>query len=163
MIEHNISTPKPARVKETFTLNNATIFGGGNLLADYAEAVGLKALFLRNLAVGKAPWATYEMHETMAAFVLGTALGLGRIFHFTGLEDGPLLAIKTGWPKMPDHTAFYHDIHRFDTTEKAGSPRPVPEGPWTNAASSTSIPRWKRSMAARKARRPDITTASTDA
>jgi len=114
MIEHNISTPKPARVKETFTLNNATIFGG-------------------------------------------------RIFHFTGLEDGPLLAIKTGWPKMPDHTAFYHDIHRFDTAEKAGSPRPVPEGPWTNAASSTSIPRWQRSMAARKARRPDITTASTDA
>ena len=76
MIEHNISTPKPARVKETFTLNNATIFGG-------------------------------------------------RIFHFTGLKDDPLLAIKTGWPKMPDHTAFYHDIHRFDTAEKAGSLRPV--------------------------------------
>lgn len=125
MNEHTISTPKAARVKESFTLKNATIFGGGNLLADYAKAAGLNKLFARHLAVNKAPWAIYPMHESMAAFVLGTALGHGRIFHFTGLEDDPLLAVKTGWVKMPDYTTFYHDIHRFDTTDKVDSLRPV--------------------------------------
>lgn len=53
MHKHNTTTPKPARVKESFTFKNATSFGGANILADYAEAVGLSALLAEHLAVGR--------------------------------------------------------------------------------------------------------------
>mgnify|MGYP005845434683 FL=1 len=125
MDKHNTVTPKTARVKESFSLKNATIFGGANLLADYAEAVGLEGLFARHLGFAKAPNADYPMDKSMTAFVLATALGHERIFHLAGLEDDPLLRIKMGWDKLPDYTTYYHDIHRFDTREKVDSLRPA--------------------------------------
>ncbi|MCL6614664.1 MAG: transposase, partial [Firmicutes bacterium] len=122
---HNTTTPKMTRVKESFTLKNATIFGGANILADYAEVVGLERLFARHLGFEKAPNADYPMDKSMTAFVLATALGHERIFHLAGVEDDPLLGIKMGWDKLPDYTTYYHDIHRFDTLEKVDLLRPV--------------------------------------
>lgn len=123
--KHNTTTTKSARVKEQFTLKNATIFGGANILADYAEAVGLSDLLAGHLAFAKAPYATFALHETLAALVLATVLGHSRIFHLAGLENDPLLCLKTGWDKLPDHTTFNHDLHRFATEEQVASLRPV--------------------------------------
>ena len=125
MNKHNTETTKTARVKESFTLKNATIFGGANILADYAEVAGLEGLFARHLDIEKAPNADYPMDKSMAALVLAMALGHERIFHLTGLEDDPLLQLKMGWDKLPDHTTFYHDLHRFDSPGKVDSLRPV--------------------------------------
>ena len=125
MNKHNTITTRSARVKESFTLNNATSFGGANILADYAEAAGLSELLARHLAIEKASHATFTMHESMAALVLATVLGHGRIFHLAGVENDPLLCLKTGWDKLPDYTTFNHDLHRFTTEEQVASLRPV--------------------------------------
>ena len=125
MHKHNTGTTRKARVKESFTLKNATSFGGANILADYAEAVGLSELLARHLVIVKASHATFTMHESLAAFVLATVLGHSRIFHLTGVENDPLLCLKTGWDKLPDYTTFNYDLHRFTNGEQVASLRPV--------------------------------------
>lgn len=121
MDKHTTTSTKSARVKESFTLKNASIFGGANLLADYAATVGLDKLLEKHLAVKKASYSEYPMHKSMSALILANALGHNRIFHLTGVENDPLLSLKAGWSKLPDYTTFYYDLHRFDTQEKVRS------------------------------------------
>lgn len=49
------------KVNEEFTLKNATIYGGYNLLSDYLAENGLDGLLEQQLSGMKAPWATYSM------------------------------------------------------------------------------------------------------
>lgn len=126
MTKHTTSMMPGTTAKESFTLKGATIFGGANLLADFAmRNQRLEQVFADNLAVRKAPNATYSMAGSMTAFTIATALGCGRVFHLSRCEQDPLLKLKTGWTKLPDYTTFYRDLGRFDDAGSLESLRPV--------------------------------------
>jgi hypothetical protein len=47
------------KIKEEFTLKNATVYGGYNLFSDYLASNGLDRFLEQELSGMKAPWATY--------------------------------------------------------------------------------------------------------
>lgn len=106
------------KVKEEFTLKNATVYGGYNLFSDYVASDGLDHLLEQEFSGMKAPWATYSMPLVCRTLIDGYALGLDNIYQFEGIEDDPLLTSKRDMDKLPDQTVLRKDlINQFKSDE----------------------------------------------
>ncbi|NVM25747.1 MAG: hypothetical protein HWN70_07510, partial [Desulfobacterales bacterium] len=75
------------KIKEDFTLKNATIYGGYNIFSDYLSSNGLDRFIEQELEGMKAPWATYDMPTVCRTLIDGYALGLKNIYQFEGIEN----------------------------------------------------------------------------
>lgn len=107
---HSTTAPQ---IREEFTLPQATLYGGAAVLLDYQERIGLRNLFSRHLPMSKRSDSLYTLPDICTILVIGHLLGKERLFHFEDLEEDPLLALKLGLPKLPDHTVLNKDLHRF--------------------------------------------------
>lgn len=106
------------KIKEEFSLKNATLFGGYNLFSDYLASNGLDRCLEQQLGGMKAPWATYSMPVVCRTIIDGYCLGLKNIYQFESIENDPLLAAKRGMDKLPDQTVLRKDlINKFKTDE----------------------------------------------
>jgi len=114
------------KIKEEFTLKNATIYGGYNIFSDYLSINGLDRLIEQELESMKAPWATYDMPTVCRTLVDGYALGLKNIYQFEGIENDPLLSAKRGMEKLPDQTVLRKDLNnQFKTDDDVNRLRRV--------------------------------------
>lgn len=113
-INHSTTSLK---IKEEFSLKNATAFGGANLLLDFIEHIKLKQIFKNNLRQEKHANAKYTVTDVSMVLSLGWILGKDRIFHFKDIEQDPLLTKRLQLEKLPDHTILYKDLERFRNTE----------------------------------------------
>jgi hypothetical protein len=124
---HTTPTIANRKVHETFTLRRATQYGGFNALSDFVRAQGVDAALTEAFADEKAPWATYALPETLRHLLDGYLLGVERIWHFADLEQEPLLCVKRGRDRLPDHTLLYRELARFDSPARLGRLRAVGE------------------------------------
>ena len=114
------------KIKEEFTLTNATIYGGYNLFSDCVAQSGLDRLLEKELSGMKAPWATYTMPVVCRTLIDGYALGLENIYQFEGIERDPLISAKHALGKLPDQTVLRKDlINRFKTDDDVNRLRRV--------------------------------------
>jgi len=114
------------KMKEEFSLKNATIFGGYNLFSDYLASNGLDRCLEQELSGMKAPWATYSMPVVCRTIIDGYCLGLENIYQFESIENDPLLSAKRGMDKLPDQTVLRKDlINKFKTDEDVNRLRRV--------------------------------------
>ena len=91
---------------EQFTLKNATLFGGANLIWRFLEYIRFVPLLASALApYGKAKHAKYSLGQEVLLLLVGRMLGLGRIADFSEVEQDPLLTRLFGLPKLPDVTS----------------------------------------------------------
>ena len=98
------------KIKEEFSLKNATLYGGYNLFSDYLASNGLDRLLEEELGGMKAPWARYPMPIVCRTLIDGYALGLRNIYQFEGIEGDPLISAKHGLDKLPDYTVLNKDL-----------------------------------------------------
>ncbi len=82
------------KIKEEFTLRNATVYGGYNLFSDYLRSNALDHLLKKGVGGMKAPWSTYNMPTVYRTLIDGYALGLKNIYQFEDIENDPLLSCK---------------------------------------------------------------------
>ena len=114
------------KIKEEFTLKNATIYGGYNIFSDYLSINGLDGLIEKELQGIKARWASYDMPTVCRTLVDGYALGLKNIYQFEGIEHDPLLLAKRDMDKLPDQTVLRKDLNnQFKTDEDVNRLRRV--------------------------------------
>ena len=114
------------KIKEEFTLKNATVYGGYNLFSDYLASNGLDRFLEQELSGMKAPWATYEMPTVCRTLIDGYALGLKNIYQFEGIENDPLLCAKRDMAKLPDQTVLRKDLkNQFKSDEDVNRLRRV--------------------------------------
>lgn len=114
------------KIKEEFTLKNATLYGGYNLFSDYLGKNGLDNLLRRELAGMKAPWAIYNMPTVCRTLIDGYTIGLENIYQFENIENDPLLSAKRGMEKLPDQTVLRKDlINQFKSDEDVNRLRTV--------------------------------------
>lgn len=114
------------KMKEEFTLKNATVYGGYNLFSDYLASNGLDRFLEQELSGMKAPWATYEMPTVCRTLIDGYALGLRNIYQFEGIENDPLLCAKRDMEKLPDQTVLRKDLNnQFKSDEDVNRLRRV--------------------------------------
>lgn len=122
MTNHTTTSLTCTRIKEEFSLNETTHYGGANLLLDYTlDKLKLPEVFGRNLTIAKNYNAKYPLTDTLTNYVVANILGSGRIYHMEQLETDPLLLAKTGVAKLPDYTLYYEDLARFQTKEAVQS------------------------------------------
>ena len=98
------------KIKEEFTLKNATIYGGYNLYSDHVVQGGLDRLLADELSGMKAPWAKYHMPVVCRTLIDGYALGLENIYQFEGIERDPLITSKHALEKLPDQSVLRKDL-----------------------------------------------------
>jgi len=115
-------------VHETFTLRRATRYGGFNALSDFVAAQGIDRALTDAFGQDKAPWATYSLPETLRHLLDGYLLGVERVWHFADLEQEPLLCVKRGRDRLPDHTLLYRELARFEAPGLLSRLRTVGEG-----------------------------------
>jgi len=114
------------KIKEEFSLKNATIFGGYNLFSDYLASNGLDRRLEQELRGKKAQWATYSMPVVCRTIIDGYSLGLENIYQFECIENDPLLSAKRGMDKLPDQTVLRKDlINNFKIDEDVNRLRRV--------------------------------------
>ena len=102
------------KIPETFTLRRATRYGGFNALSDFVTAQGIDRALTDAFGRAKAPGATYRLPETLRHLLDGSLLGVERVWHFTELEQEPLLCVKRDRDRLPDHTLLYRELGRFE-------------------------------------------------
>ena len=106
------------KIKEEFSLKNATLFGGYNLFSDYLASNGLDRGLQKELEAMKAPWATYSMPVICRTIIDGYCLGLENLYQFESIENDPLISAKHGLAKLPDQTVLRKDlINKFRSDE----------------------------------------------
>lgn len=108
------------KIKEEFTLKNATLYGGYNLFSDYLAINGDDRLLEQELGGMKAPWATYCMPTVCRTLVDVYAFGLKNISQFEGIENDPLLSAKRDMEKLPDQTVLRKDLNNQFKTSRLG-------------------------------------------
>lgn len=114
------------KIKEEFTLKNATIYGGYNIFSDHLASNGLDRLLEQEISGMKAPWAIYPMSTVCRTLIDGYALGLKNIYQFEDIEYDPLISAKRGMEKLPDQTVLRKDlINQFQTDEDVNRLRRV--------------------------------------
>ena len=114
------------KMKEEFSLKNATIFGGYNLFSDYLASNGLDRCLEQEFNGMKAPWATYSMPIVCRTIIDGYCIGLENLYQFESIENDPLLSAKRGMDKLPDQTVLRKDlINKFKTDEDVNRLRRV--------------------------------------
>jgi hypothetical protein len=57
----------------------------------------------------------------------GYLLGVERVWHVAELEQEPLLCVKRGRERLPDHTLLYRELAPFDAPGMLSRLRPVGE------------------------------------
>ena len=93
---------RPTVLPEQFTLKNATIYGGANLIWRFLEHIGVGQMLTVALDPHrKAKHAKYSLVQEVLLLLVGRMLGLGRIADFTEVEEDPLLARLFGCPSYP--------------------------------------------------------------
>jgi hypothetical protein len=112
-IYHKRKPDTTRNIKEEFTLKNATVFGGYNLLADFIKAKRVEAILGECIDIRKAEWSTYEFPFVLRCLIDGYILGMDRTKHFEMLEHDNLITEKLGIEKLPDYTILNKDIKRF--------------------------------------------------
>lgn len=112
-IYHKRKPDTTRNIKEEFTLKNATVFGGYNLLADFTNAKKLETIFSECVDIRKAEWAEYDFPFVLRYLTEGYILGMERIKHFEMLEHENLITEKLGLEKLPDYTVLNKDLKRF--------------------------------------------------
>jgi hypothetical protein len=125
---HSQPTIANRKVRETFTLRQATRYGGFNALSDFVHAQGIDCALADAFGRDKAPWATFSLPETLRHLLDGYLLGVERVWHFADLEQEPLLCVKRGRDRLPDHTLLYRELARFDAPGMLSRLRTVGEG-----------------------------------
>lgn len=103
------------RIKEEFTLNNATAYGGYNLLADYIDKKKVETMIREGVDIEKADWSTYDFSCVLRHLIEGYALGMERTKQFEIIESDSLITEKHGVEKLPDYTTLNNDLKRFKT------------------------------------------------
>ena len=98
------------KIKEEFTLKDATLYGGYNLFSDYVSVNRLNSLLEEELGGMKASWATYHMPAICRTLIDGYTLGLENIYQFEDIEGDPLLTAKRGMERLPDQTVLRKDL-----------------------------------------------------
>lgn len=124
---HVAATIANRKIPETFTLRQATRYGGVTLLSDFVRAQGIDRALEEAFGQDKPPCATYSLPESLRHLLDGSLLGLERIWHFEELEQEPLRCVKRGRERLPDFTLLYRELARVDTAEKLGRLRWVGE------------------------------------
>ena len=104
---------KNTRMREEFTLERATRFGGFNLLSDWIHSTGLDAWLEEAFGRIKAPWALYPLSHTLRDLIDVYSLGLKRISHIPDVSGDAMMLEKREREKMPDFTLYYKDLERF--------------------------------------------------
>lgn len=105
------------KMHEEFTLKNATVFGGYNLLADYVTAKRVETLLRESIGIEKAAWSTYDLPFVLRYLIEGYVLGMERTKHFETLENENLMTQKLGVSKLPDYTILGKDLKKFNGEE----------------------------------------------
>jgi hypothetical protein len=105
------------KIREEFTLKNATSYGGYNLYSDMVVRSGLDRLLEENFSGVKAPWATYNLPMVLRILMDGYALGIKRIWHFSEVRWDALLCSKHGLERLPDQSLLRKDLTRHFQTE----------------------------------------------
>lgn len=59
IIYHKRSPDTTRNIKEEFTLKNATVFGGYNLLADFIQMKKVQTILGECIGIKKAEWSRY--------------------------------------------------------------------------------------------------------
>ena len=106
------------KIREEFTLKNATLYGGYNLYSDTVARNGLDRLLEEQFGGCKAWWATYNMPTILRILIDGYALGLERIWHFKEIKNDPLLAAKHDLKSLPDQSVLRKDLIRHFQCEQ---------------------------------------------
>jgi hypothetical protein len=125
---HSQPTIANRKVRETFTLRQATRYGGFNALSDFVHAQGIDRALADAFGRDKAPWATFSLPETLRHLLDGYLLGVERVWHCAELEQEPLLWVKRERERLPDYTLLDRDLARFDTPGALSRLRTVGEG-----------------------------------
>jgi len=113
---------------EQFTLANATVYGGANLIWRFLQHIGLFAALEAALAPHrKAKHARYSVVQEVVLLLLGRMLGLGRVAAFAEVEEDPLLTRLFRLPKLPDVTILYKELVRLGTDAVRSALQPVHE------------------------------------
>lgn len=119
---------KSQHLPEQFTLPNATVYGGANLIWRFLQHVGLFAALEAALAPHrKAKHARYSVVQEVVLLLLGRMLGLGRVADFIEVEEDPLLTRLFRLPKLPDVTILYKELVRLGADAVRSALQPVHE------------------------------------
>lgn len=100
-------------VSEVFDLEGITAYGGANLLIDFLRNDLQLVRRFEDLPMQKAAWATYSVAQDLECLLVAYCLGVERISHMPELEHDPLLRIKLGMDKLPQHSTLYRTLDRF--------------------------------------------------
>ncbi len=99
------------KIKEDFTLKNATVYGGYNLFSDYLRSNGLDHLLEKETRGDERhPGRPITWPTVCRTLIDGYALGLKNIYQFEDIENDPLLSCKRGMEKLPDQTVLRKDL-----------------------------------------------------
>ncbi|MDI6890925.1 MAG: transposase [Thermodesulfovibrionales bacterium] len=112
-IYHKRKPDTTRKIREEFTLKNATVFGGYNLLADFIETKRLETILGECIDIQKAEWSTYDFPFILRYLIDGYILGMERTKHFEILEHENLITEKLKMEKLPDYTTLNKDLKRF--------------------------------------------------
>lgn len=112
---------KSSKIEERFDLDNATLYGGASTILDYINGTGLKKEFQKAVSIDKRGDSIYKMEDQLTVMVAGRLIGLERLYHFSTIEEDPLISMKLQLEKLPDYTILYKDLSRFETEEKVKS------------------------------------------
>jgi len=104
---------KNIRMREEFTLERATRFGGFNLLSDWIHSTGLDRWLEEAFGHIKAHWALYPLSHTLRDLIDVYAVGLKRISHILDVSRDAMMLEKREREKIPDFTLYYKDLERF--------------------------------------------------
>lgn len=113
MKHSSTTTPFSCRIDETFDHPNLTAFGGGNLFIDLLRKLNLRARF-EQLPFQKSKSATYSLADELETLITAYGLGCERISHTDEIESDPLLRLKLGLEKLPQHNTLYRALDRFN-------------------------------------------------
>lgn len=106
------TTPFSCHIDEIFDHPNLTAFGGASLFIDLLRKLGLRACFAR-LPFQKSIFATFTLADELETLIAAYALGCERIAHTDEIEHDPLLCLKLGLKKLPQHNTLYRALDRF--------------------------------------------------
>lgn len=115
------SLPSSCPVPEVFDLPGVTAVGGANLLIDFERRELQLRRHLEALPIRKAEWATTTVGQDLECLIVGYSLGMERISHMDEWEQDPLLRLKLGLQKLPQHCTLYRTLERFDSQQAVAS------------------------------------------
>lgn len=115
------TTSKSCSVRESFDHPSLTAHGGANLLVDLLRhPLDLRRCF-DNLPFQKSPWSTYTLADELETLMVAYGLGVRRIAQTDEMERDPLLKLKLGLSKLPQHNTLYRALDRFNCESRVAA------------------------------------------